>query len=208
MSGTLGEKVFFGGSGSSPVLYDRDGIPTQVAEDTVDPTNNRGFPSLSMFYQDGVLLPISEDTTTPANTVALPVKDYELNSIISALIGQLARAASLGVTLSTEDVALLDQIVANTADHNTIIAVYHNAATTPITTAGVVVGVLPADGRSITVQNNADAVNVFVDSNLVGVSLPGQPLILDTIVTAGDITLQSNTGASITGGDFAITIKG
>lgn len=110
MTGILGEKVFFGGSGSSPVLFDYNGLPTQVQQDTSDPTNNRANPSLLFINVDGVQQTIHEDTATPANTIAVPVKDYTANTFWAALIGQLARASSLGVTLSTEDIALLTNI--------------------------------------------------------------------------------------------------
>jgi|LGVF01.2.fsa_nt_gb hypothetical protein len=68
------------------------------------------------FTLDGISTKVIEVTATPALNIPLPVKSLDdtglniANRLPSAL-GQLARALSLGVTLSTEDITLLTSIL-------------------------------------------------------------------------------------------------
>ena len=54
--------------------FQLDGVQATVTQDTVNPSNNIGLPSLNFIYVDGVQVPITKDNVTPANTVPVPVE--------------------------------------------------------------------------------------------------------------------------------------
>ena len=80
---------------SGPIEYVLDGASQVVIEDTVTPANNKGLPSLNMYYKDGVLVPVNRDTGTPANNAPLPV---EIIGVSGTTIN--ITAGDIGVQLS------------------------------------------------------------------------------------------------------------
>jgi hypothetical protein len=51
-----------------------DSVQTAVTQDTANPANNTGLPSLNFIYVDGNQVPITKDSVTPANTIPMPVE--------------------------------------------------------------------------------------------------------------------------------------
>lgn len=61
-----------------PLEFIYNSVSTQVKQDTTIPANNRGLPSLAMFYKDGVEVPVLSDSVTPANNNNLPISATSL----------------------------------------------------------------------------------------------------------------------------------
>lgn len=57
-----------------PVAFYRDGVSTNVSNDTATPSNNRPLPSGIYILKDGIAYPVGVDSVTPSNTVAIPVE--------------------------------------------------------------------------------------------------------------------------------------
>ena len=180
----LGDKVFFGGAGVAPVLFEYDGFPVKVEQDTANSANNRGNPSLLFIDVDGLQETVHTDTADHTNNINLPVED--LTSL-----------------------AVLEEIRDNVVGNDVPLAVlYHDAGVAAIPVAPIVIGSIAANGKSIAVQNNANSVMVAVDGVDVGASLAGQTLSLHVDMAIGNITIRSLVGATISGGDIAINIMG
>jgi hypothetical protein len=81
-----------------PLEYVRNGVSTQVAEDTANAANNRGLPILPTFYRNGVPVTVNIDTVTPANNRGLPVEIANVSGSVTINAGDLSVS-----TVSTND---------------------------------------------------------------------------------------------------------
>lgn len=81
-----------------PLEYVRNGVSTQVAEDTANAANNRGLPVLPTFYRNGVPVTVNIDTVTPANNRPLPVELANVSGSVTINAGDLTVS-----TVSTND---------------------------------------------------------------------------------------------------------
>ncbi len=73
----------------SSLAFIKDGVSTNVTEDTVVPANNDALPSQMFVYIDGVQYPVSKDTGTPANTVSVPVEITGASGPINITAGDI-----------------------------------------------------------------------------------------------------------------------
>jgi hypothetical protein len=98
-----------------PLQFIRDGLAEEIEEDTANSADNRGLPSLAMFYKDGNQVSVNIDSVTPANNRPLPVEIAGTSGTVTINAGDL----SVSIVSTNDSVAVGDAATGLTANVTT-----------------------------------------------------------------------------------------
>lgn len=95
-----------------PTTFSQDGVVVTVAEDTVDPSNNKGLPVNLVYYRDGVPVTVNIDTATPALNRPLPVELANVTGTVTINAGDL----NVSTNSTNDSMAIGDAVTGDKAN--------------------------------------------------------------------------------------------